>query len=244
MKQKPYQQIPIADCGEPLIPIPLDKFTVEIPHPYEKLGANYDERSPYYLRQGIVQALLQAQERLQQRHPGWQIKIFDAYRPVEVQKFMVNYSFNLLLKERGLTREKLKPEIEQNCWEEVYKLWAIPSEDPATPPPHSTGSAVDITLVDLEGNTIDMGGEIDELSRRSEPDFYSHIQDPQALEYQTRRDLLNEVMVFAGFRRHPGEWWHFSRGDQMWAWQEKQANPAGEFIAYYGGVVLSRKQVS
>ncbi|MFM7439135.1 MAG: M15 family metallopeptidase, partial [Snowella sp.] len=120
MKQKLYQEIPITDCGEPLIPIPCEKFAVELPHPYEKLGANYRGRSPYYLRQGIVQALLQAQDQLQQRHQGWQIKIFDAYRPLEVQKFMVNYSFNLLLKQRGLTREKLNPEIEQNCWEEVY----------------------------------------------------------------------------------------------------------------------------
>lgn len=234
MKEKPYQKIPIADCGEPLVAIPLEKFAVELPHPYEKLGANYGGRSPYYLRQGIVKALLQSQERLQQLHSGWRIKIFDAYRPLAVQQFMVDYSFALLLKQRGLTQKKLTPDMERECWQEVYKIWAIPSDNRATPPPHSTGAAVDITLVDAGGNTLDMGGEIDELSPRSHPDFYAKSSKPEALEYQARRQLLNEIMTFTKFRRHPGEWWHFSFGDQMWAWQEKQANPAQTFIARYG----------
>jgi D-alanyl-D-alanine dipeptidase len=233
---KPYQQIPIEDCGEPLVPIPLEKFAVELPHPYEKLGANYGGRSPYYLRQGIVEALLQAQYQLQQLRSGWRIKIFDAYRPLTIQQFMVDYSFAFLLKQREIMPENLTPEMGKECWQEVYKIWAIPSENPATPPPHSTGAAVDITLVDAEGNTLDMGGEIDELSPRSQPDFYAKSNEPQAAEYQARRQLLNEVMTSAEFRRHLGEWWHFSRGDQMWAWQEQQANPAGKFIARYGRI--------
>ena len=42
--------------------------------------------------------------------------------------------------------------------------------------------------------------------------------------------LLDEVMRSAGFRRHGNEWWHFSLGDQMWAWT------TGEAVAIYGGV--------
>ena len=38
---KPYQKIPILECGEPLVPIPLEQFAIESPHPYEKLGASY-----------------------------------------------------------------------------------------------------------------------------------------------------------------------------------------------------------
>ena len=25
-------------------------------------------------------------------------------------------------------------------------------------------------------------------------------------------------MKFSGFVQHPNEWWHFSYGDQLWAW--------------------------
>jgi D-alanyl-D-alanine dipeptidase len=30
------------------------------------------------------------------------------------------------------------------------------------------------------------------------------------------------VMGEAGFAQHPGEWWHFSWGDQLWAWRTQQ----------------------
>ncbi|MEL7144577.1 MAG: M15 family metallopeptidase, partial [Cyanobacteria bacterium J06573_11] len=43
------------------------------------------------------------------------------------------------------------------------------------------------------------------------------------------RSLLAEVMVGVGFRQHPNEWWHFSAGDQLWAWQEGDG-----VIARYG----------
>ena len=26
-------------------------------------------------------------------------------------------------------------------------------------------------------------------------------------------------METAGFAQHPNEWWHFSLGDQLWAWR-------------------------
>ena len=58
---KPYQNIPIEDCGEPLISIPLEKFAIQLPHPYEKLGAEYGDKSPYCLRQGVLEALEMAQ---------------------------------------------------------------------------------------------------------------------------------------------------------------------------------------
>lgn len=41
-------------------------------------------------------------------------------------------------------------------------------------------------------------------------------------------------MTKAGFHRHREEWWHFSYGDQMWAWLENEANPQSHYIAKYG----------
>ncbi|MGK7885263.1 MAG: M15 family metallopeptidase [Crocosphaera sp.] len=228
---KPYQTIPIQDCGEPLISIPLEQFSVEKPHPYQKLGAFYGEKSPYYLRSQIVEKLIEAQSNLQQQYPGWKIHIFDAYRPVAVQQFMVDYTFTSLLQEKGLSLEKLSPHQQENLWQQVYQIWAIPSDNLATPPPHSTGAAVDITLVDGYGQLLDMGGHIDELSERSQPNYYGNSTDSKAKSYHQRREILNQIMTQAGFLRHPGEWWHFSLGDQMWAWQSQKA------MAYYGRVI-------
>ncbi|HEY9650992.1 MAG TPA: M15 family metallopeptidase [Coleofasciculaceae cyanobacterium] len=230
---KPYQKIPIVDCGEPLVPIPLEQFAVESPHPYERLGAPYGQTSPYYLRQRVLAALLNAQTLLQKQHPGWRIQIFDAYRPVAVQQFMVDHTFAEVVESQNLDPTNLSDNQREVIFQEVYKFWAAPSLNPMTPPPHSTGAALDITLVDATGQILDMGSAIDELSPRSHPDYYINQPEPP---YHTRRELLREVMNSVGFRRHPGEWWHFSLGDQMWAWLCNQENPTESFTAYYGGI--------
>ncbi|MEM7552547.1 MAG: M15 family metallopeptidase [Cyanobacteria bacterium P01_A01_bin.84] len=231
---RPYHRFSIIECHEALIQIPLEKFAVESPHPYEKLGAPYGDRSPYFLRQGVVERLVAAQNYLANLRPNWHIQIFDAYRPIAVQKFMVSYAFNQATAERGLTNIELSEAQKQEIWQQVHKIWAEPSLNEKTPPPHSTGAAVDVTLVDNRGKIVDMGSPIDEMSDRSLPDYYFYNQDPQASIYQANRKLLNDVMHSAEFCRNPREWWHFSYGDQMWAWLNSQFNHGNEFVARYG----------
>jgi D-alanyl-D-alanine dipeptidase len=250
---KPYQQLPITECGEPIVPIPLEMFAIASPHPYQKLGAPYGSASPYCLRQRVLDALLQAQSHLQQNYPDWRIQIFDAYRPVAVQQFMVDYTFAEVVRTQGLTLEDLTLEQQQTIWQQVYQVWAVPSQDPATPPPHSTGAVVDITLVDDQGQAVFMGSPIDEISPRSHPDYFALIAKNLRVEPFERdranlanqhRQLLRDVMLSSGFQRHPTEWWHFSLGDQMWAWLMNQQDssrstltqPLGTRIARYGRV--------
>ncbi len=234
---RPYHQIPIFECGESIIAIPLELFAVESPHPYEKLGAPYGDRSPYYLRQSVIENLIQAQNYLELLKPKWRIQIFDAYRPIAVQQFMVNYSFAQAVEERGLIEAKLSPNQRQEVWQAVYEIWAVPSFDQKTPPPHSTGAAVDVTLVDDTGKIVNMGSPIDEMSERSHPDYYANSDCPEAEKYHASRQLLRDVMLKAGFQRNPKEWWHFSFGDQMWAWLNNQSNPANSVSARYGRLV-------
>ena len=236
---RPYHKIPIVESNEPLIEIPLEKFALESPHPYRKLGAPYGEYSPYYLRQSVVERLITAQNYLGQLLPEWRIQIFDAYRPVAVQEFMVNYSFNQALQEKRLKEIQISNTQYQEVWEEVYKIWAKPSLDKNTPPPHSTGAAVDVTLVDEHGKIINMGSPIDELSHRSLPNYYALDDDSKSRYYHANRKLLHSVMEKAGFCRNPREWWHFSFGDQMWAWLNNQVNSGKNFIACYGRVDLT-----
>ncbi|MGI0483051.1 M15 family metallopeptidase [Geminocystis sp. CENA526] len=231
---KPYQVISIVECNEPLIPIPDDRFILENPPAYVKLGADYHGKSPYYLRLGVLNRLLTAREKLREIQPHWQIKIFDAYRPVWVQHFMVDYTFNSICVDRSLDINILTAEEKASIYEEVYQIWAIPCDNPLTPPPHSTGSAIDLTLVDENGRDIDMGGEIDELSPRSNPDYYKNSTIPQEKVFHQNREILLEIMTYAGFRRHQGEWWHFSYGDQMWAWLQNLDNPSLNSSAQYG----------
>ncbi len=81
-----------------------------------------------------------------------------------------------------------------------------------TPPPHSTGAAVDVTLVDDNKRVVDMGSPIDEMSERSLPDYFAN-NSVEAQQYHAHRQLLHNVMLKAGFQRNPREWWHFSLGE-------------------------------
>ncbi|NEP19205.1 MAG: M15 family metallopeptidase [Leptolyngbya sp. SIO4C1] len=226
---KPHYQIPIADCGEPLLPIPLEAFTVVQPHPYQSLGAPYGERSPYYLRQSVLARLLAAQQTLQTVRPGWQIQIFDAYRPLAVQQFMVDYTYQQLLTAEGYDPAQLSSTVQQRLLARVYQFWAPPSDNPQMPPPHSTGAAVDVTLTDATQQPVPMGSDIDELSERSYPNYFA--TRPDAGHYHANRTLLAEIMGQAGFCQHPNEWWHFSYGDQLWAWLRQ---PSAAVTARYG----------
>ncbi|BDA40210.1 M15 family metallopeptidase [Candidatus Atelocyanobacterium thalassae] len=227
---KNYSNVLIQDCKDDLVPIPLEYFSVQNPHPYKKLGATYKNKSPYYLRSRVLEALQNVQNCLQTEYGGWKLHIFDAYRPIEVQQFMVDYTFSYLIKEKKLTLRELSILEKKKILNQVYKIWAIPSEDYTSPPPHSTGAAIDLTLVDCKGNLLDMGCEIDDLSEKSQPFYYSQSNNSEAKAYNRRRGILNKVMSNYGFLRHPNEWWHFSQGDQMWAWQSNKK------VAYYGRV--------
>lgn len=227
---KPYQHVPIEDCGEVLLPIPLEAFSVVSPHPYEVLGAPYAGRSPYFLREGVLRKLVQAQTALQCRHPGWRLQIFDAYRPIAVQQFMVDYTFAQLAEKEGISIDSMSDEVRSRLHADVLKFWAIPSPNPNTPPPHSTGAAVDLTLADAEGVALDMGSPIDEISLRSHPNYFEGRSELAAQKAHHYRSLLVQIMTGVGFRQHPNEWWHFSAGDQLWAWQVGEGTSA-----CYGG---------
>lgn len=218
---RPWHPIPIHDCGEPLLDLPPQLLRL-VPHPYQALGAPYGEgRSPFRLRRGVIDRLVLANARLGEQRPGWRLAIFDAWRPVAVQRFMVAHAIAAECRSRGLDPAQAsaaRAEVER----EVGRFWAPPSLDPATPPPHSTGAAVDLTLADADG-PLEMGGAIDAIGPVSEPDHYRGAaavdrQGPAATWHGRRRQLA-AVMAAAGFAQHPNEWWHYSWGDQLWAWR-------------------------
>ena len=228
---RPWSPIPIEECGEPLQALPPALLRIE-PHPYMALGAPYGASgNPFQLRLGVVQRLLDAQQQLVEHDPGLRLSIFDAWRPIAVQAFMVDHSIAELCRERGV--EVRSGDAFDQVVADVGRFWAAPSRDPATPPPHSTGAAVDLTLSSSDGTPLAMGGEIDAIGAVSEPQHYAGRDDSDARRWHQRRQLLAEVMGAAGFAQHPNEWWHYSFGDQLWAWRR------GAAVAIYAEAVNS-----
>ncbi len=212
---RPWNFIEIEDCGEPLVPISEFFYCLE-PHPYLSIGAPYGKNnSPWLLRSGVLGRLLIAQSYLNFEQSGLKLAIFDSCRHIAVQLFMIEYSIKKECSLRGINMDDHSNfDRLQEVIEDVNKFWAPPIFDPSMPPPHSTGAAVDLTISDLNGETLDMGGEIDFIGDISLPNYY---QNTDSL-FNSRRSLLFRVMNKAGFSQHPNEWWHFSFGDQLWGW--------------------------
>lgn len=236
---RPWNPIPILGSPDPLAALPPELLRIE-PHPYRRLGAPYGPGAcPFRLRPAVIARLLEAQELLQRQDPSFCLAIFDAWRPLAVQRFMVEHTITSVCRERGIDPQRDGPE-RRLVVADVGRFWAPPNPDPAAPPPHSTGAAVDLTLAVCPRGPgaptatpvqlLDMGSEIDAIGPVSEPAHFEAVaqasRDPrqrdQALTWHRRRELLRTVMERAGFAQHPNEWWHYSWGDQLWAWRREQ----------------------
>ena len=243
MKLRPWNNIKINECNEPLVSIPESIFRLT-PHPYMSLGAPYSTGvDPWVLRTSVLKRLIRAQQYLSDISPHLQLALFDAWRPISVQKFMFNYTIQETCKSKGIDINDLSVNGDINdVIEEVGRFWAKPSSNPLTPPPHSTGAAIDLTLADMNGNPLDLGGEIDFIGAESSPDFYKNYNLGMPCSkhqvFHNRRSLLFSVMEQAGFVQHPNEWWHFSYGDQSWAWTSNQG------IAIYGAALEVSKDIT
>ncbi len=221
---KVWNEIPIEENKDKLIAIPYC-FKFISPHPYYDLGAPYKVKgSIWKLREEVVKRLIKVKDYLKLKNNSFYLLIYDSWRPIEVQEFMFNRAFNSECKKLDLDPSVKNMERYPLVKKKVEKFWAYPSFDERCPPPHSTGAALDITLADKYGNIIDMGSDIDQMDEKSKPDFYKNFKNEEALIWNDRRNLLKEIMIKYEFVQHPNEWWHFSYGDQLWAWKNKKPN--------------------
>ncbi len=146
---------------------------------------------------------------------GLELFLFDAWRPRSVQAYFHDVWMPQELKRRGSTLSGAALN------EEVERYWAAPTDDPASPAPHATGAATDLTLRWKNGEALWMGSLFDDVTALAHRDRFESLgrenfsfSDQEAC---ANRRLLHWLMVEEGFAGHPDEWWHFSWGDQLWA---------------------------
>lgn len=111
---------------------------------------------------------------------GYKLKIFDGFRPIEVQKFM----------------------YDQFPSEDPNGGFISNPEGGAIP--HCRGVAIDLTLVDASGKELDMGTDFDEFS-----ELAFHNCTKISAEAQRNRIILLGLMSVAGFDFYSKEWWHY-----------------------------------
>ncbi|HET7053068.1 MAG TPA: M15 family metallopeptidase [Solirubrobacterales bacterium] len=156
------------------------------------------------LRPEVAEALIRAAEGLRAEHATG-LLVWDGWRPPALQRRLWDEYRQDLARTTGLEGEALDARA---------RLFVSPPDgDDGSPPPHSTGRTVDLTLCSPDGAALDMGGEFDELTERSAGDYYEREGlAPAEQAYRDRRRLLLRAMEEQGFHRLPSEWWHFEHG--------------------------------
>lgn len=205
-----YTSIKIKENNDPMVDLESSELAIE--PKYFKQGLSTDPK--LYLREETVTKLLRVQRSLGKL----ELKIWDAFRSRDVQNSIYQKYWND--KHRSYPqwdKEKLRLE--------VGKFVSPPYEKDQVPP-HSTGGAVDITLLDENKKELDMGTEFDSFGPEANPFFFAIYKNKPNITKNRR--ILREAMEAEGFTIDESEWWHFDYGNQMWALK------SGKPFAIYG----------
>ena len=157
-----------------------NEFVIEMKYATED---NFTRKKVYpislcVMQLGTARKLIKANEEFLKM--GLRIKIWDAYRPLSVQKLM-------------------------------YDI--VPNDDFVANPYnggsiHNSGFAVDITLVDMNGEEIEMPSGFDDFSEKAS-------RNNTAMNEVAAKNLsiLTDVMIKNGFVTIDSEWWHYCDED-------------------------------
>lgn len=211
-----WKGIPIVECHESLVSLSeIYKARIAVISAYHASGIQ-GAVPDAYLREGVSERLIKATELLPL---NYRFAVLDAWRPLEVQASLFK---RMLGKNRDLHPQWSEADLVKLA--EQYA--AYPSEDEEAPYPHSTGGALDITIMDNAGNLLEMGAGFDELSPQTATRFYEErLEQGYPLSRSEQQALSNRRMLFhalhaVGFTNYHGEWWHFDFGNQLWAVQK------------------------
>lgn len=162
-----------------------------------------------YLLPHFAKKVVQAQRILRERYPDYSLLIYDAARPISVQRTM-------------------RKAVEGT----PYTAYVA---DGTRGGRHNYGVAVDLTIVDGNGTPLDMGAEFDEFSNKAwvgEDKAFSLAEYKAYVEQLRRkgaisdsaaknRNLLLEIMDQVGLRPYVKEWWHYQEKISMPATRER-----------------------
>ena len=191
----------------------LDKeIAVELKYATEDnfVGENmYGSLTTAYLLPHFARKVVEAQRILRKRHPEYSLLIYDAARPISVQRRMRS--------------------IVEGTPLQIYVA------DGKRGGRHNFGVAVDLTIVDGSGQPLDMGAGFDHFGREAwvgndnDVTLAAYKAYVEALRKQglisaeaaANRTLLLEIMDAVGLRPYVKEWWHFQERISMSATRER-----------------------
>jgi zinc D-Ala-D-Ala dipeptidase len=150
----------------------------------------YGDLTNAYLQAKPAQMLSKANDILKETYPEYRLLVYDAGRPLKVQHIL----WNIL---DSIPPAKRKDFV----------------SDPKEGSIHNFGSAVDLTIYDLNlKKPLDMGTKYDFFGDLAYPEkelFFLRTGKLTNEQIENRR-ILRQSMMKAGFMPIDSEWWHFN----------------------------------
>lgn len=163
----------------------------------------YGDLECAYFESSFADRVVKAQQILKRRYPNYTLLIYDAARPISVQRHM-------------------RMVVDGTQFEGFVA-------DGTKGGRHNYGVAVDLTIAHLDGSPLDMGAGFDDFSEAASVKGTPDTDDPATRSIEVYRDyvlglaerdvisleaannrlLLIEVMLEAGLYPYRREWWHF-----------------------------------
>jgi D-alanyl-D-alanine dipeptidase len=195
--QDELDRVPIEDNSEPLVDF-------EGLHPRLRLSPThpvFEFPRVHVVRQSVARMLTAAAIALPD---GLILQVVEGYRPIQVQRAMFRHALERATKDY--------PD-----WDKARLLleagrYSAPPEA-ITPPPHTTGGAVDVEIVTADGELLDFSSPYELLDMRQAAANASGLTETA----QRNRALLRSILEPTGLTSYVDEWWHWSYGDNGWA---------------------------
>ncbi len=195
----------------PLVEIPKDSgIVIEMQYPILGMKESIKE---CLVRKEVLDKLLEAKSKLPSNIT---FKIWDAYRPFALQEELYYKYKDQIIKEFNLSNRSKEEQ------DEVIKNYvSLPIANEEFPPLHTTGGAIDLTLIyEDTKEELNMGIGFDSFSSLTSTDSFE--EEGMDEEVRNNRRLLYYTMTSVGFTNLPSEIWHYDYGDRAWAFYNKK----------------------
>lgn len=172
----------------PLSRLRLVHLDLRYAGPFNLCGHDlYHGEREAWLHHEALDSLELACVQLARLKPGWKLRVYDAIRPLSVQRLLFD-------KVAGTPQQ-------------AYVA------HPAQGSVHNYGFAVDLGLEDSGGLEQDLGTPFDSFDPLAQPQLETAFQAQGRLNQAQveARQLLRQVMEAGNYQCHPMEWWHFDR---------------------------------
>lgn len=203
--------IPIQDDHEPLIDLTIQKYIAYGPSP--EIPNNHDYTK---LRQSAYNKLVKAEASLP---PGMHFCLYEGYRSLKLQQSLFEQHYAKV--------KKLHPDwSKEKIFIETTKLVSpVRNLDGSKNiPPHSTGGAIDVYLIDDNGNPLEMGIHPKDWQNDVDSSLSETASTRISAQAQENRRMMSKALNSVGFVNYPTEYWHWSYGDRYWAYARRETH--------------------